>query len=60
MKGVMQIVIKVVCLLVGIASFAYVIQKKAEGVTKYVLMGVGAAATLFGGLFDQVIPQKKK
>ena len=38
MKGVLQIVIKVLCLLVGIASFAYVIEKKVEGVTKYIFM----------------------
>ena len=38
MKGVLQIVIKVLCLLVGIASFAYVIEKKVEGVNKYISM----------------------
>ena len=59
MKGVLQIVIKVLCLLVGIASFAYVIEKKVEGVNKYIFMGVGAIVTLFGGLFDLVIPRKR-
>ena len=56
MKGVLQIVL---CLLVGIASFAYVIEKKVEGVNKYIFMGVGALVTLFGGLFDLVIPKKR-
>lgn len=59
MKGVVQIVIKVLCLLIGIASFVYVIEKKVEGVNKYVIMGTGALVTLFGGLFDSVIKKKK-
>ena len=59
MKGVLQIVIKVLCLLVGIASFAYVIHKTVEGVNKYIFMRGGALVTLFGGLFDLVIPKKR-
>lgn len=59
MKGVIQIVLKVLCLLIGIASFVYVIEKKVEGVNKYVIMGGGALVTLFGGLFDTIVKKKK-